>query len=278
MGKLLNNRASILVLAVWALVFLTALNTAIYKLVSGHVQVAKNFKKRIICPYLAKAVYQYVKSQREGDETAYDTLYELGSSRTLAVGRDGCIYFMDDEEGKININTASKEILSRLPGFSDSMAEKIVSSPLRPFALIEEILSVEGITEETFLQVKDFITVYGKGGVNFNTATASVLQALGMDVTLVDIIERYRGGPDGQEMTEDDQVFDATGSIVNDLRNFTGLMEAQEALLAQLISQGLLTVSSGAVSLHVDTFIQQDSALKFVLVMDDGSIKQWKEN
>ncbi len=58
---------------------------------------------------------------------------------------------------KVNINTASKEMLDALPGIGPVKAQAIIDG--RPFKKIEDIKKVKGIKEGEFNKIKDRITV-----------------------------------------------------------------------------------------------------------------------
>jgi competence protein ComEA len=58
---------------------------------------------------------------------------------------------------KVNINTASKEDLDKLPGIGPVKAQAILEA--RPFEKIEDIMKVKGIKEGEFGKIKDLITV-----------------------------------------------------------------------------------------------------------------------
>lgn len=65
-----------------------------------------------------------------------------------------------ENEGKININTASKEKLMSLSGIGDVYAERIIEyRSKKQFTAIEEIKNIEGIGDKTFEKIKDFIIV-----------------------------------------------------------------------------------------------------------------------
>lgn len=68
------------------------------------------------------------------------------------------------ESQKININTASKEELERLPGIGPKLAESIIAyrNEHGDFAAIENIMDVPKIGEKTFASFSDFITVGAK--------------------------------------------------------------------------------------------------------------------
>jgi len=157
-------------------------------------------------------------------------------------GRDPVkIYGITDEERRINLNTADAatlgrliEIVSSLKGpearalgraivdwrqygesevvgfFSDAFYENL-EFPYPPkkedFEILDELLLVKGMTEDVYRKMLDFVTVYGKGKVNINTASGVVLNALGLSPQLVQKIVIARRGPDGREATADDALF-----------------------------------------------------------------------
>lgn len=147
-----------------------------------------------------------------------------------------------DEEGKINLNFADAATLTRLISEvlswplepSQKLARAIVdwrqwgSSELDGFfsdnyyenleypypikhALFEhvyELLLVEGFQEEVLEALRPFVTIYGAGKVNINTASAVVLRALNIPQKFLDALLKARRGKDGQEATADDRIFD----------------------------------------------------------------------
>lgn len=58
---------------------------------------------------------------------------------------------------RVNINTAPKEELDKLPGIGPVKAQAIIES--RPFGTPEDIMKVKGIKQKQFDQIKDMITV-----------------------------------------------------------------------------------------------------------------------
>ena len=57
----------------------------------------------------------------------------------------------------VNINTASKEQLEKLPGVGEVKAQAIIDG--RPYQAKEDIMKVKGIKQGTFDKIKDVITV-----------------------------------------------------------------------------------------------------------------------
>jgi len=68
-----------------------------------------------------------------------------------------------DTTGKININTASANELTMIPGIGKIGAENIVAYRSRygPFMKIDDIINVKGISEDRFEKIKQYITVGG---------------------------------------------------------------------------------------------------------------------
>ena len=70
-----------------------------------------------------------------------------------------------EEEGeKVNINTASKRLLMTLDGIGAKMSERIIEYRTEngDFETIQDIMKVSGIGYDTFLKLKDYITVEGE--------------------------------------------------------------------------------------------------------------------
>ena len=55
---------------------------------------------------------------------------------------------------------------------------------------LDEILLVKGMNKEIYDKLINFVTIYGDGAVNINTASKEVLEALGLADSLVDKILR----------------------------------------------------------------------------------------
>ena len=168
------------------------------------------------------------------------------------------IYGMEDEQRRINLNTINAQnykILSHLLvllGVDDSAADTIAASAAdwvdrdndvtnKPwgaeddyyaglaaalhgknnlFDSVEELLLVRGMTPEIFNVIKNYVTIFPKGGniqINFETAPEVVLQALARTIAplanadngdadnLARKMVRLRAGNDGKDGTSDDR-------------------------------------------------------------------------
>ena len=65
------------------------------------------------------------------------------------------------DSGKVNINTADKELLCTLPGIGNTRAESIIAYRENHggFSHIEDIMKVSGIKENSFQKIKEYIVV-----------------------------------------------------------------------------------------------------------------------
>lgn len=272
-----HNLGSILIIALWVLVFFSILTVGLYKIISAQLSITKRLQQRVIAQYLAKAAVIFAQCERADDKTLYDTLYELGRERKRELGYGEFTFTLIDEESKININTISKKFLSRLPGLDEDLADAVMRSSLYPFDVKEELLLVEGINDETFEELKGFITICSDSSVNIHTASTEVFEALGMDNSLISIINNYLAGYDGQKGTDDDRFFESKDKILNRLREFTGLFARQQAMLIQLISNGLLTVSSQNFTIDINTKVLGISSGHYSVIIDEEKIRRWVE-
>jgi len=70
-------------------------------------------------------------------------------------------YSPEIDDGKVNINTASKEELMMIPGIGEAKAVAIIAyrESNGPFSSLEELMQVEGIKDGVFSKMKDYIKI-----------------------------------------------------------------------------------------------------------------------
>ncbi len=222
------------------------------------------------------------------------------------------VYGMIDEERKININKLVKngvldvvrvsqikkllEILDIDTVIADYIVDWLDSDSLgegeedfyqglsAPYhckndliECLEEMYLIRGITAEIFKKLKPYITIYGDGKININTAGKEVFMSLGMDDTLAQQILDYRSQDGGED---DLYSFKTLGSLIPNL----DLTSEQRRILTALIQADYFTVCSSVFKVNVTSVLNNSKLAKTVEVVlrkDDGNnitIKYWHEN
>jgi general secretion pathway protein K len=187
------------------------------------------------------------------------------------------VYGLVDEERKVNINKADQPVMARLfrvCGLEEQKAtdlsysiidwrdaDSYLSVPLgsaedsyyrdlknpyeaknADFETLDELLLVRGMDENVFKKIRNYITIYGNGKININTAQRPVLIAAGLSPETADLLEAFRNGKDGVPGTTDDGVF-------TDIGDLTAKLSAENRLSdAQLTELSTLAPLSGVVS------------------------------
>lgn len=223
-------------------------------------------------------------------------------------------YGIIDEERKININTASMPALRRLFSMvldiddmeSQELAACIIdwrdkdsqlSIPLGSaedsyyrnlqyayeakddlFEILDETLLVKGMTSGMLERLRPYITVYGNGKININTASREVLLALGLDNSIVTAIISFRQGDDGLEATYDDGFFKNASNIVPALSRIFNLNPSQLASVTAISQQYLTTMSDNfmvkcSAYFYLDGYIMRTEAV----FNRQGEILYWRE-
>ncbi|MCX5695395.1 MAG: helix-hairpin-helix domain-containing protein [Candidatus Omnitrophica bacterium] len=295
-----RKNGSIIMICLWIMVILGILGMGLTGLVFQEIRFSSAISRLNLSLPMAKAALRVVFYERAADTTPdYDTLQELATEKSVSIcgSNPYKYYFVDkqtvqdseeiiDESALININLASLDVLKRLPGVDEDMADKIANAGFRPYSSINEVLLVEGVTVEKFRLFKDMVTVYGKGKVNINTASKAVLVCLGLDEELADIILRYRkvhriepkkdkdGNPIGPQ---DECGFSSLSSLVTDLREFSSLGLRQEQDLLSL--QNSLAVKSGYLRFNIVPQINNKTGTHYSVVINPETKKivSWRE-
>ena len=223
-------------------------------------------------------------------------------------------YGLIDEESKININKANQTILERLfrlVDFDETQAQELaaaivdwrdsdseLSIPLgsaedsyyrnleysyeakdADFEVLEEILLVKGMDRNIFEKIKNYITIYGSGKINVNTASKVVLLALGLSQDLVDKIVSFRLGEDGIIGTSDDNVFDTPSNIVPKLSLFFHLSDSEIAQLSVIVDQYLVTNSNNFMARCISKLNGKKKTTEVICVINrSGKILYWQES
>ncbi|MFH0838762.1 MAG: hypothetical protein V1893_01065 [Candidatus Omnitrophota bacterium] len=223
-------------------------------------------------------------------------------------------YGLIDEERKVNINKARPEVLRRLfkavLNYDDMKAQELAASIIDwrdadselsiPFGsaedsdyqtlqypyeakdadyeVIEEVLLVKGMNSGIFNKIKDYITIYGDGQININTASRPVLLALGLGKEVADKIIAFRSGIDGAEGTGDDNIFDLSPHIIPKLTQSCRLSDAQLVQLRTVVDQDIVTKSNNFMIRSIAILDGRKASSVVLCVIDrEGKILYWRE-
>lgn len=330
-----HKRASVLVLAVWAVFLLSFFAVSIGGLVRQKMTLTQRLQSRQQLYYIAEAGIKIaMKEIRKEDITPQvDALKDLWSNNrelfekisidpgTARVSYsheeenpDNARYGLMDEGQKININLAGaealKSLLSTIGEVGSDDAERLayhiidwrdsdsffghpiygaedtdyedLSAPYEckdaPFEAPEELLLVSEISAEVFDKIKNFITVYGEGGININTVPRQVL-AIYLPETLVERIIDFRRGDDGVEGTKDDLAFEASTEIVSKLSQAYGLGPSEISTLTAFVDSANPTTASEYFTAHSTAELDRGkAAFEISAVIDkNGQVWHWDE-
>ena len=277
---------SILVVSLWALAILSILGVALAGFVAQQIKFANYIAATNLSLPIAKAgvlrTFLELKEKEKDASHDYDSIEDMTKENTVNITENAeyKYYFADkvsrdgkeeiiDESALININTVSSDVISRLPGLDKDLAQKITSSIRRPFKVKEELLLVEGLTKDIFDKFKDYITVYGTGKVNINTAPKEVLLALGLDEGLVGNIINYRSNPENY--------FSDTTKIMQAMKDFSGLgVRQQQDIIA---ASSFLSVKSDYLRLNIIPLINSKPGIHYSILIypKENKVLRWQE-
>ncbi|MBF0484432.1 MAG: general secretion pathway protein GspK [Candidatus Omnitrophica bacterium] len=221
---------------------------------------------------------------------------------------------LDDEEAKINLNLSDWTVIKRLfqnvlvlkdaeattladavvswrdigdaniKGFYSDEYYKRLQNPYEvkhaEFESLDELLLLEGMTPEAYEKILPFVTIYGSGQVNFNTASRTVFLALGMDGVLVDKILQARRGVDGKEYTRDDVIFTRAFDLASDVKKTVELTKEEIKQIDDLNALQALSVNSLVYRINVKAILpKKNKTLNVSCIYNalEGNIDYWNE-
>lgn len=220
-----------------------------------------------------------------------------------------------DEESKININRASVGVLERLfrlcgleefeaqdlafsivdwrdadselsspSGGAEDSYYRLLPAPYEakdaPFQVLDELLLVKGVNENIFQKIRNYITIYGNGRVNINTATKPVLMSVGFSENIVDRIVAFRNGKDDLPGTADDNFFEVIDDISAKISDTNNLSQAEQAQVNNINSVGLVTTKSANFTVKSRATLGRSKFVYEVIcvVNRQGKILYWNES
>ncbi len=274
--KIVSKKGTILFSAIGAIAILSILAVGATSAVMQELRFAKFVRDSTLPVFQAESVIRRMKVI-----WSYGVTLSSIFPTVISFGGDVANCEFRDEETRININTAPRSLLERLPGLygQDKLLDRIAAGDFR---FKEELLLLDGMTKDIYEELEDLVTTYGSGRVNINTAPDNIFVLLGMGGALIDRIHRFRAGDDGESLTDDDQAFSWPAQIVPELKNY-GLSSMEEDLIESLVSSGQLGVGTDYVSSGIIIRKRNMPASKsirsffIVLNLSSGMIVQWTE-
>lgn len=225
------------------------------------------------------------------------------------------MYGLQDEESKINLNKASFDVIKRLlqaiSGLTHSDAEELAYCIIdwrdkdsffqhpqygaedsdykglrdsyeakdSDFEIMEELLLVHKMDQEVFDKIRHFVTIYGEGKININTAPREVLLALGLTPRVVNNIIVFRKGGDMIAGTGDDDIFLQSATIVPRLSQVFDLAPSDISVLSNLIAAGQFVTKSENFMIHSVAKLDKKRGQTTIIAVTErtGQIKYWRE-
>ncbi len=151
----------------------------------------------------------------------------------------GIIDYRDEDD----IMTIQKKFSGSEKGVYRSAGLKYLPKN-KQFEYLFEVLQVPGMTEKIYKSLRHYLTVFGSGRININTATNEVFLALGLNSDLVQKLMQFRLGHDQTIGTADDIIFRDLGSVESQLASKYELSETERLSLRHGISRRYFTTFS----------------------------------
>ncbi len=141
-----------------------------------------------------KTVFDLVGEKGEGECNSEEGMTNEVTLEWLAERYEQ--FTLEDEErltGRVNVNTAARDVLEAIPGFSPSVADVIVErrASSEAFASLGELLTTGTLTDEQFQEAADYLTVRS----NVMTIRSTGTTPLGASRTIVAVVDRGGDSP-----------------------------------------------------------------------------------
>ena len=145
---------------------------------------------------------------------------------------------------------------------------------------LDELLLVKGMNRQIYERLINFVTIYGDGGININTASKEVLEAIGLSDALVEKILTVRRGRDNVESTADDHLFSRTYEIAADLNAVVSLTLDESRAIDAMNARGVLSTNSFYFTIEAAGKLSgrlNQRSVRAIYSSRDDKIVYWKE-
>jgi DNA uptake protein ComE-like DNA-binding protein len=250
-----NNKGYALVIVLGLLAILGVMGLSLGAATRLDLEQTRRFQDETAAELLAKAgidwtMHYLILVERQGTlwQAPWSSQAAMFRERSLGPGMfdvqytdpSGTLHYgLQDEEARVNLNTSPVALLAALPGVDNALAEAIVKQRQQElWGTPEELLSRGLVAAPVWygsaghVGLGAYLTVWGSGKINVNTASAVVLAAVpGMTPAMVEAIVRYRQGDDQQLGTGDDRYFRTVADLATLQEIDQGGLERVGALL-----------------------------------------------
>ncbi|MFH1776420.1 MAG: hypothetical protein ABH952_02515 [Candidatus Omnitrophota bacterium] len=289
-----NNKAQVLIVVLWILCFLSLSAFSLGYRTHVELKLANYRLEDTIARAAAISIIKFIEAVILTDDNGFGALnetwsngYNRGERENLfkniklsgvcldiyykrADAQEGfLLYGLKDEESKININSAEKPLFvslfnnienslkeNEIIKLADEIIKMRTKLPEGLFISAQQLLLVKGMRQDYYEKIEEYITCYGEGSINFNTASNFVLKCLGVSDELIDNIAIFRKGADGKIATADDGVFETPQAIIT---AFGGQLGEK---ITTLINQGKIGVSSTAFDAQITVTSNKSQRVK----------------
>src|SRR3989339_232278 len=294
-----DHRGIALIIVLWIAVLLSSITITGAYLVRLEQRQAYYSAREVQLISAAMAGMEKVKAELIKDDNVYDSLKEGWKSSfkdDFSIGEVTVSLSVEDEESKLNLNTASRERLAKLaplerainsnelvdslidwtdkntdalPGGAEEGYYKLLMPPVQckngPLDSIEELVFVKGFQDTKVIDsLRKVATIYSDGKVNINTASLETLMTLPkVNYLLAQGIIAHRNGKDLEQGTEDDLPYDT----IQRVEEVVGKDVYKEI-------QSLLTVKSSYFKVTIRTSFGKYSKMVEAMLYRQGRIVQ----
>jgi general secretion pathway protein K len=185
-----DEKGIALIITLLVVTLLTALIVEFAYSARVNLSSAGGFRDRQKAYYLAKSGANFIGGMLK-DNASRNKADDINQMIPPVTVGDGVVSLkVFDELAKINIkkikdNTTAQKRLERLfeiLNISVSLFDAIKERE-GEYNLLSELRLVRGMTDDVYNKIKDYLTVYGDGNININTADVIVLRCLSADIT-----------------------------------------------------------------------------------------------
>ncbi len=146
------------------------------------------------------------------------------------------------------------------------------------YEFVSELLRLPGMTREIYARIRFYVTVYGDGAVNLNSAGPELISLLDLHPGVGTKILALRAGPDEISGTADDVVFQSQADLELKLKSAFGLRLQEQVSLRHAFAKRSVALSSNYFSVVVEASAKQSRGQTMSVYGLRRGIQRWMES